>query len=192
MPDIDIDFSDRNQILNLLPHRTAMRQNRNESIKHNTGVYFHEIPHNPFSNMATIDYQLAEQRGYFKIDLLNVGVYHDVRDEAHLIQLLNTPPNWKLLEHREIVEQLFHINGHFEIVNKLKPMTIEQLAAVLAIIRPAKRHLADSDWNRIEQEVWVKPNNDEYFFKKSHALAYAAAVVIQLNALCEQAEQSDV
>ena len=191
MPDIDIDFADRNQVLELLSHRTAMRQNRGETVKHSTGVYFQEIPHNPFNNMASIDYQSAEQRGYFKIDLLNVGIYHEVKNEAHLIQLLNTEPNWKLLEYREIVEQLFHINGHFEIVNKLKPTCLEQLAAVLAIIRPAKRYLADSDWNKIEQEVWIKPASDEYFFKKSHALAYAAAVAVQLNALCEQAGQND-
>ena len=34
-------------------------------------------------------------------------------------------------------------------------------------------------------------DTDLYFFKKSHAVAYAHAIVVQLNALCEQAEQND-
>ena len=153
-------------------------------------IYFTEIPHNPFTNLATIDYETAEERGYFKIDFLNVSMYEGIRDEEHLISLLKEP-NWNFLTYEEIVNQLFHINGHFEIVNKLKPESIEQLAAVLAIIRPAKRYLVDSDWSTINKEVWVKPEDNSYFFKKSHAIAYAHAIVVQLNVLCEQAEQID-
>ena len=191
MPDIDIDFFDRTQMLDKIQHRVAMRKQKGETVKHNTGVYFQEIPHDPFTNLATIDYETAEERGYFKVDFLNVNIYEGVRDEEHLVTLLHTEPDWSLLEHQEIVDQLFHINGHFNIVSKLKPRSIEQLAAVLAIIRPAKRYLVDSDWNKIREEVWTVPENDEYFFKKSHAIAYASAIVVQLNALCEQVAQND-
>ena len=186
MPDIDIDFFDRNRILDLLDHRIAMRVYKDEKFKHNTGVYFQDIPHDPFTKLSTIDYDTAENRGYFKIDFLNVGMYEGVKDEEHLLQLLNKKPDWSLLDHEEIVDQLFHINGHFDIVKKLKPQSIEQLAAVLAIIRPAKRHLIDSDWAVIMGEVWKKPTTDEYYFKKSHAVAYANAILIQLNLLTEQ------
>ena len=191
MPDIDIDFFDRTQMLDKIQHRVAMRKQKGETVKHNTGIYFQEIPHDPFTNISTIDYETAEERGYFKVDFLNVNIYEGVRDEEHLLTLLHTEPDWNLLEHQEIVDQLFHINGHFNIVSKLKPRSIEQLAAVLAIIRPAKRYLVDSDWNKINEEVWKIPENDEYFFKKSHAIAYASAIVVQLNALCERAEQND-
>jgi len=183
--DIDIDFFDRNKALDVLPHRLAMRHQKGEEVKHNTGVYFTEIPHNPFTNISTIDYEQAEERGYFKIDFLNVSMYDGVKDEEHLIKLLTQEPNWDFLEYKEIVDQLFHINGHFDIVNKLKPKSIEQLAAVLAIIRPAKRYLVDSDWNTINNEVWTK-SEEGYFFKKSHAIAYAHAIVVQMNLLIEQ------
>lgn len=192
MPDIDIDFFDRSLMLDLIQHRVAMRKQKDQTVKHNTGVYFQEIPHDPFSNIATIDYESAEDRGYFKIDFLNVNIYEGVRDEEHLIDLLYKEPDWHLLEHQEIVDQLFHVNGHFNIVSKLKPQSIEQLAAVLAIIRPAKRYLIDKDWKTIDQEVWKIPDGDEYFFKRSHAIAYASAIVVQLNALCERAAQIDV
>ena len=190
MPDIDIDFFDRNIVLDKIPHHVAMRVQKDEEVKHNTGVYFTDIPHNPFTNLSTLEYKEAEDRGYFKLDFLNVSMYEGIENEEHLVKLLTKEPNWLLLEYEEIVDQLFHINGHYNIVNKLKPTTIEQLAAVLAIIRPAKRHLVDSDWATINNEVWTK-SDEGYFFKKSHAVAYAHAIVVQLNALCERAEQND-
>jgi hypothetical protein len=191
MPDIDIDFFDRNKILDVLTHRIAMRKNKDGIFKHNTGIYFQDIPHNPFDNISTIEYQEAEERGYFKIDFLNVNLYEGVKDEHHLQNLLDAEPLWDLLDHKEIVDQLFHINGHFDIIKKLKPNSIEKLAAALAIIRPAKRYLADSNWDKIMSEVWTKPQEDLYFFKKSHAIAYAAAIVVQLNLMCEKLALAD-
>jgi hypothetical protein len=38
----------------------------------------------------------------------------------------------------------------------------------------------------VNNEVWLKPVGDEYFFKKSHAVAYAHAIVVQMNLICEQ------
>ena len=160
MPDIDIDFFERSKALDILEHHIAMRDQKGQSFKHNTGVYFQSIPHNPFTNIATIDYKTAEDRGYFKIDFLNVSIYEGVRDESHLKDLLDREPVWELLEHKEIVKELFHINKHYDIVYKLKPKSIEQLAAVLAIIRPAKRYLLDRDWTTISEEVWIKPEED--------------------------------
>jgi len=185
MPDIDIDFFDRSKALDILDHHIAMREHKGNIVKHNTGVYFQGIPNNPFTNIATIDYKTAEDRGYFKIDFLNVSMYEGVRNEEHLMTLLETEPLWNLLEHEEVVTQLFHVNEHHNILKKLKPSNIEQLAAVLAIIRPAKRYLLDKDWKTIMEEVWVRPEEDLYFFKRSHAIAYASAIVVQLNLICE-------
>jgi DNA polymerase III alpha subunit len=67
----------------------------------------------------------------------------------------------------------------------MKPKTIPQLAAVLAMIRPAKRYLIGKDWDSVMTEIWTKPDGDEYFFKKSHATAYAVAIVVQMNLVCE-------
>ena len=183
MPDIDIDFPNRDVILDKIPHRTAVLENGK---KHNTGVYATEIPHNPVDNLATIDYKTAEDRGYFKLDFLNVSIYQGVRDEAHLNELMTKEPIWELLEQDEFVDQLFHLNGHGELLRKTCPTSVEQLAAVLAIIRPAKRHLIGCTWDQILKEVWTKPTNGEYFFKRSHGMAYAFAVVVHMNLLCEQ------
>ncbi len=183
MPDIDIDFADRDIILNKIQHRVAKLDTNK---KHNTGVYVTECPHNPVDNLSTIEHKTAEERGYFKLDFLNVSIYKDVKNEAHLIELLERKPEWSLLQHKDFSDLLFHVNGHESLLQILKPSTVEQLAAVLAIIRPAKRYLANESWETIMKEVWEKPTNGEYFFKKAHAMSYAFAVVVHMNLLCEQ------
>ena len=182
MPDIDIDFADRNIILSKIKHRVAKLKTGK---KHNTGVYATEIPHNPVDNISTIEHKTAEERGYFKLDFLNVSIYKDVKDEAHLQELMEREPIWQLLEHKDFVDQVFHLSGHDNLLKQLKPTSIQQLAAALAIIRPAKRHLANESWEKIMKEVWTKPTNGEYYFKKAHAVSYAMAVVVHMNLICE-------
>ena len=183
MPDIDIDFADRNKILDIIKHVPATLE---DGRKHNTGVYCHKIPINPINGQASIDYVKAEERGYFKIDFLNVGIYQDIKNEEHLNNLLQTEPLWDLLQHEEFVNQLFHLSGHGDVLKKTCPTSVEQLGAVLAMIRPAKRYLIGKDWTTIMNEVWIKPKTGEYYFKKAHAISYAMAVVVHMNLLCEK------
>ena len=44
MPDIDIDFHDRTQILNIIEHIPASIIEKDLVKKHNTGVYCQQIP----------------------------------------------------------------------------------------------------------------------------------------------------
>ena len=181
MPDVDIDFFDRDGVLKLFKHSPASIIKDDKIEKHKTGVYFHAVPTNPIDGQATLDHKKAEDRGYFKIDCLNVNIYKNVKSEQELVELMIQEPDWDMLKDVKTVETLFHLNGHFNIVSKLQPKTIEQLAAVLAIIRPAKRGLMYKDWKDIMEEVWTKPADGSYFFKKSHAIAYAQAIVVQMN-----------
>jgi hypothetical protein len=185
MPDIDIDFADRTLALEKLETITASIRENGTFKKHNTGIYCHSIPYNPATGLSTIDYKEAEDRGYFKIDFLNVGLYEGVRDDNHLKQLMETEPLWDLLLQDDFVNLLFHVNGHGHILRQMVPKSIEQLAAVLAMIRPAKRYLIGKDWTTVMTDVWTKPENDEYYFKKAHAVAYAVAIVVQMNLICE-------
>jgi len=190
MPDIDIDFVDRDKALEHFRHITASRIENDALVKHNTGVYLHEVPIDAPTNLCAIPYKEAENVGYFKLDFLNVSLYNGIKSEQHIIDLLNKEPVWDLLLEEEFVNMLFHVNGHVDILRKMKPKTVEQLAAVLAIIRPAKRHLIGENWDRVLVEVWEKPSSKDYFFKKSHATAYAIAIVVQMNLLCDEATLS--
>ena len=184
MPDIDIDFADRTQALAVLKHIDARLDSTAK--KHNTGVYCTSIPYNPITGISTIDYKSAEERGYFKLDFLNVSVYEKVKNRAHLTKLMETIPLWDLLLEDDFVNNLFHVNGHGSILRQMKPGSIEQLAAVLAMIRPAKRYLIGKDWTTVMTEIWTKPENDDYYFKKAHAVAYAHVIVVQMNLICEE------
>ena len=181
MPDVDIDFFDRDKALKLFKHTPASIIKEGNIEKHKTGVYFHDVPTDPVTAQASLDYKVAEDRGYFKIDCLNVNIYKDIKSEQELVELMLANPDWNMLNDKNTVDKLFHLNGHFHIVSKLQPKNIEQLAAVLAIIRPAKRYLLNKDWATITNEVWTRPSDGTYFFKKSHAIAYAQAIVVQMN-----------
>lgn len=186
--DVDIDVFGRERILEGLecvygridrPNGTADR--------HLTGVYFQNMPRDPVTNMATIDHKAAGDYGYFKIDFLNVNMYEGVRDEAHLLELLDKEPPWDFFEYTEITDQLFHLNGHSNLLQRYKPQSVEDLAMVLAIMRPGKAYLQSGGWDKIRKEVWVKPEGqDTYFFKRSHSISYALAIIVHLNLLIEQ------
>ena len=116
--DIDIDFGDRARILSLLAHTPASIMRDGNLVKHNTGVYVTDIPQDPFTGIASIDHKIAEDRGYSKLDFLNVSLYTQIKSEEHLTQLMKEPL-WDLLNEREVCEQLIHINGHYDTLVKM-------------------------------------------------------------------------
>ena len=189
MPDIDLDFANRDDVLSIIKHVPAVMK---DGKKHNTGAYCHEIPTNPLTGMASIEYGAAEARGYFKIDFLNVNVYKDVRDEEHIVELLAVEPLWDLLEQKDFCDMIFHVNGYHDLVARLKPRSIEQLAMFLALLRPGKKHLVGKceteGWESIKDEIWEK-TADSYSFKKSHSFGYAHAIIVQMNRICEGISQ---
>ena len=187
--DIDIDFGDRDKLLQLIKHTPAAMRNANPMRKHATGVYVTDIPYDPVNDMAAIDYVVAEKRGYFKLDLLNVHVYSQVRDEKHLVELM-ADPDWSKLNDRVFVEKLIHLGNHYQSIKKMpEPInSIPRLAMFLALIRPAKRHLIGKSWKEVSMTIWDK-GDDGYHFKKSHSLAYSHLVVVHMNLLTQSVSQ---
>ena len=183
MPDVDIDFADRTQLLNYVEGTSARLANGN---KHNTGVYFTDIPQ-AHDGLATLDHKTAAQLGYFKLDLLNVGVYEHVQNELHLVELMREP-DWTLLQDAAFFEQLIHVGKHYDTMLKMpEPITsIPRMAMFLAVIRPAKRHLIGQTWAEVAKTIWLKAGLDSYSFKKSHSVAYAQLVAVHMNILAEQ------
>lgn len=183
--DIDIDFGDREKILSVIEHTPAAMRKVSPMRKHATGVHVTQVPYDPVYDMASIDYAEAENRGYFKLDLLNVHVYNQVRDERHLVELMRDP-DWARLKNRDFVEKLIHLGNQFNALRSMpEPVdSIPRLAMFLALIRPGKKHLQGKPWKEVAKTVWDK-GNDGYTFKKSHAIAYAHLVVVHMNLLEE-------
>lgn len=187
--DIDIDFGNRDDILKHIKHIPAAMRNVKPIRKHATGIYVTDIPYDAITDMANIDYTEAEERGYVKLDLLNVHVYSNVRDELHLIELMREP-SWKRLKERDFVEKLVHLSNHYNTMMKMpEPVdSIARLAMFLAVIRPAKKHLIGLPWKEVAKTVWDK-DADGYVFKKSHSVSYAWLVAVHMN-LLEESEHS--
>jgi hypothetical protein len=197
VPDVDIDFANREEALKgLLSIPASMIQN-GELRRHNVGVYFQAIPQDPLTGFSSLPYEEAEERGYFKLDFLNLNVYKDVRDEEHLNQLVARPPLWDLLYDKDICEQLFQLGGTidgiptYDLIEAYKPQTLDDLAIFLALLRPRKKHLIGREWDEIKAEIWQAGDDSLYGFKRAHALSYALVIVVQLNLLVEKANGSE-
>jgi DNA polymerase III alpha subunit len=146
------------------------------------GVYFQNIAKDPLTSFAAIPYDQAQDQGYFKIDFLNIGVLSQFESKEQMNELLEKEPNWKLLEEREVVEKLWHLSNQFEIVYAVKPKSIVELADVVAMIRPNKSKLLNKYLHNkkdARKELYtIREGSD---MKKSHAVAYALLIVIQLH-----------
>lgn len=183
--DVDIDFANREDVIKHLRVTPAgiLRDDGVGLVKHNTGVYATKIPIDPFTGCASLDHREAEDRGYIKLDFLNVSLYQRVRDEAHLIELMSAAPDWTKLKDRAFFEKLIHIGSHYDTMLKMpEPVdSITRMAMFLAVIRPAKRHLIGKSWGDVAKTIWDKPEDGSYYFKKAHAISYAHLVVVNIN-----------
>ena len=182
--DIDIDVPDRDRVLALIEHVPA-RLNNNR--RHNSGIYVTEIPRDPVLGCAAIDYQQAEQRGYFKIDLLNMTVYQHIRDQAHYDKLMAQQPPWsRLWQDPDWAAQLVHVGNRTDLLTQMQPDSIARMAAFISIIRPGKAHLQGLPWDQVFGSVWDGDDSRGYVFKKSHAVSYAVLVALHMNILASQ------
>jgi hypothetical protein len=188
--DIDIDVGDRDQALALLKYTAASIIKEGKNVRHNTGVYFTDIPIDPFTGRASLDYEAAEERGYVKVDVLNVGLYKQITNEEHLQQLMQQEPAWDRLYDPDFCARLIHIGAHYDTLVKMPEAvnSIPRLAMFLAVIRPAKRHLIGRTWAEVASTVWGKPADDGYFFKKAHAISYSHLVAVNINLLTQASE----
>jgi hypothetical protein len=184
--DIDIDLADRDQLLALIRTTPARQSNQGQVRRHNSGVYVTDIPWDPVNLCAAIDYETAEQLGYFKIDLLNMTVYKLIQDPAHYDQMLAQEPAWnRLWSDPDWAGQLVHIGNYTELLKTMRPDSIPRMAAFISIIRPGKAHLQGQPWDQVFASVWDGDASQGFVFKQSHAISYAALVALHMNLLSQ-------
>lgn len=190
--DIDIDFADRDQILSLIPHTPARQTHDGHVRRHNSGVYVTDIPYDPVHQCAAIDYQDAEARGYFKLDLLNMSVYQLVRSPEHYQHMLTQDPPWaRLWQDPDWATKLVHVGNYTGLLRRMRPDNITRMAAFISIIRPGKAHLQGRPWPDVFASVWDGDDSRGYVFKKAHAVSYAVLVALHMNLLADVPDQSN-
>jgi hypothetical protein len=184
--DIDIDFADRNQILNLIQHVPARQTVDGQVRRHNSGVYVTDIPRDPINQCAAIDYTTAESRGYFKIDFLNMSVYQLINSPEHYQQMLDLEPDWsRLWTEPEWAGQLVHVGNYTDLLNTMRPDSVPRMAAFISIIRPGKAHLQNRPWTEVFASVWDGDASRGFVFKKSHSVSYSMLVRLHMNLLSQ-------
>jgi len=182
--DIDIDLADREQLLKLIDAIPAIQVQNGKIRRHNSGVYVTDIPYDPVHECAAIDYESAEQRGYFKIDLLNMTVYNLVRGPEHYEQMLAQEPPWeRLWTDTAWASQLVHVGNYTGLLATMRPDSIPRMAAFISIIRPGKAHLQNRPWSEVFDSVWDGDASRGFVFKKAHALGYSKLVSLHMNLL---------
>lgn len=183
--DIDIDCSKSLIPENIFPGWVrASTVERDMLRQHVVGGYFQKIPKDRITGLAAIPYKTAESLGYMKIDFLHLTLLDKFKSKKDVIDSINTIPNWSLLEDREIVSKLFHISKHYDLVSTVRPKSVETLADVLMLIRPSKIHLQDkyiNNPNSVKKILYKKEIDSD--LRRSHAIAYALNIVLQLNSI---------
>ena len=182
--DIDIDLANRDQLLALIQATPARQTHQGQVRRHNSGVYVTDIPKDPINACAAIEYETAEQLGYFKIDLLNMSVYQLIKSSQHYKEMLAQEPDWsRLWNDSNWASQLVHIGNYTELLKSMRPNSIPRMAAFISVIRPGKAHLQGLPWDQVFASVWDGDASQGFVFKQSHAVSYAALVCLHMNLL---------
>jgi hypothetical protein len=188
--DIDLDLADRDQLLKLIQATPARQLHQGQVRRHNSGVYVTDIPYDPVNACAAIDYEQAEQLGYFKIDLLNMSVYQLVKSPEHYQEMLDREPNWsRLWTDTNWAKQLVHVGNYTTLLETMRPDSIPRMAAFISIIRPGKAHLQNCPWTEVFESVWDGDDSRGFVFKKAHALGYSKLVALHMNLISQPVEQ---
>lgn len=182
--DVDIDTPPNLDPLSLFPNWVRASIVKNEKLgPHPCGVFPQAIARDPVTGLAAVPYEMAEELGYFKLDFLHLTVYRHFDSRAEIEELLEIEPNWDLLLDERNVEKLFQLSKHGELLKKLQPRSIEELADVLALIRPGKQELLPfyiTEREACRVLLYMKDDSG-YSFKKSHSISYALVIVLQLH-----------
>jgi hypothetical protein len=182
--DIDIDLADRKQVLALIQHIPAKQRHDERVQLHASGIYVNPVPYDAVHGCAAINHEQADDRGYFKIDLLNMSVYQLIKDQDHYEHMLHRAPPWqRLWQDPDWASQLVHVGNYTALLNTMRPDSIPRMAAFIAMIRPGKAHLQGQSWDRVFREIWNGDSSRGFVFKKSHAISYSMLVTLHMNLL---------
>jgi DNA polymerase III alpha subunit len=154
---------------------------------HPCGVYPQACARDPMTGLSAIPYDQAGDFGFLKVDFLHLSAYNTFTDRAEIDRLIALEPDWSLLQRDSVHPKLFQLAKHGEMLKNLKPKNILELADCMALIRPGKKTLIglySKSPHEARKALFAKDDKG-YAFKKSHALAYAYVVQLQLH-LIEQ------
>lgn len=188
-PDIDIDFpSNFDPVKYITSAIPASMVKKGELVKHPCGHYLQTIPVDSVTGLAAIPYDRAGEFGYFKIDFLHLSLLDSVKSKQEIKSLLKVDPQWELLTDPNVVPKLFQLHRNHTLLDRVRPQSVQELADCIALIRPFKRDYLEPyllDRNKVRPYLYRQEGEDKSSFKRSHAIAYALTVVLQLHLIAQ-------
>jgi hypothetical protein len=185
MADIDLDFKTTFDPKTIFPELvTASMIKDGKLVKHPCGHYIQNIATDPYTGLAAIPYDQAEQFGFFKIDFLHLQLLDKFNSKDEMRSMLAAEPWWELLLNEDHVAKLFQLSKHAELLAQIRPRSIQELADCVAMIRPNKRQYINAyaaDKEKTRPLLYRSSGDDKSSFRRSHAIAYAATIVLQLH-----------
>lgn len=151
---------------------------------HPSCYYLQEVPVDGLTGTAAFDYEEEFTSDLLKVDLLTNRVYDGVNSKEELLGIIERPVDWSMFLDKEIVEKLPHIAKYHDLVKQVKPQSVEDLADVIALIRPGKSHLIETYLENkkiVRRDLYKRAANEQAYFKKSHAISYALMIVCALH-----------
>lgn len=151
---------------------------------HPSGFYLEEVPVDNITGLCSFDYEYGDEQGFMKVDLLTNRVYDKFKTKKDVLDCISDDNiDWSVLEDSDFVATLPHIGKHVELVQRVAPTSVIELADILALIRPAKIHLVNSyikNKDITRKRLYLRPSEGIYF-KKSHAISYALMIVCAMS-----------
>lgn len=202
LPDVDIDLKDRDSVANLFEFTPASELNPEQTrlVKHKTGLHPQAVPVEPETGLCVFPYAHANDLDYYKIDLIPNHIYDEIESRDHLRELVAAPIDWNwFLDARFYVrdtpigESLTHLGSYYDLVRKYPPGSIEDIAILLALLRPGKHDLIGLAWDKIKEMIWQPTSSGAtkaYVFKKPHAFSFALMVTVHAKLIAEKLARS--
>lgn len=183
--DIDIDVQSKTNREKYGVCASIYNKDLEKFLPHPSGIYLDTVPVDTMTGRCSISYDDPKCESFLKVDLLNNTIYDGFATKEDVLTAANEPIDWSLFMQQSVVERLPHLSKHFDVVQKVEPTHIEDLADILALIRPGKIELLDEYlyYNRqqVRRKLYKRPLNGGMYFKKSHAIAYAVSIIVFLH-----------
>ena len=181
--DIDIDVHSGVDKNDIGTRASIYNEETEKFLPHPSGIYMDEVPVDPETGRCSIPYDDPSMDCFDKIDILTNTSYDIFRSKEELLECLDREPNWDLLLDRKILAKLPHIGNHYDLVSRIRPRSVIELADTLALIRPGKIGYLENYLENpklVRLNLYRKPKHGAYF-KKSHAISYAMMIKAILN-----------
>lgn len=184
--DVDIDCSSKTERTSYGVRSMVYNADTYRILPHPSGINLDDIPVDLETGLAAIEHKEAAALGFNVVDILTNTSYDRFSSKRDVLNMIEQEPNWRLLESREFVSKLPHIGNHFDVVSLVQPRSIDDLADILALIRPGKRNLLESytkNKHSVRLQLYRRSANGQAYFKKAHSYSYALMIVAIINKL---------